>query len=50
MVGRSWKCGGTAPETKKRTAEEILAELGRAVLFFDNATHPVGDDDWDALK
>jgi predicted nicotinamide N-methyase len=39
-----------APEIKKRTTEEVLAELGRAVLFFDNSTDPVGEDDWDALK
>jgi antitoxin (DNA-binding transcriptional repressor) of toxin-antitoxin stability system len=40
----------TAPETKRRTTEEILDELGRAVLFFDNATDPVGEEDWEALK
>jgi PHD/YefM family antitoxin component YafN of YafNO toxin-antitoxin module len=39
-----------AAETKKRTTEEILDELGRAVLFFDNSTDPVGEDDWEALK
>ncbi len=33
-----------------RTTEEIFEYLKDSVLFYDDSTEPVGEDDWEALK
>jgi hypothetical protein len=33
-----------------KTTQEILDRLAGTILFFDDSTEPVGEDDWEALK
>jgi hypothetical protein len=33
-----------------RSVEEVLKELGGAVLYSDDLIDPVGEDDWEVLK
>lgn len=40
----------SVPEDAAALTARILDKLAGSVLYFDNSTDPVGEDDWEALK